>query len=121
MMKPDVEEDSFDLNFEFPRPREQQMQGIVDENIFYSMKSSGYVGLGEHHGVQGFSQAAPNTKVKLIYAVLTGRHGNEVEELVHACGGVDILSQIKLRIQDKARIKVEIETKAAISNIHVFR
>ena len=111
MMKSDVGKYSFDLNFDFPRPREQQMQGIVDENIFYSMKSSQIGRLGGHHGVHGFSQAATNTKVRLIYAVLTGRHGNELEELVDACGGVGILSQIKLRIKDKARKKVKIKQK----------
>ena len=112
-MKSDVDKSKpfFDLNFEFPRPREQQIHGLADNDILFSTDGFGCDEFGMQKDVVGFPIAAPNVYVKLIRAVLKGKHDKELIKLTDACGGVDVLLNLRLRIKDDARLKVKIRKR----------
>ena len=106
-MQSDVDKSkpSFELNFEFPRPREQ---GLADTDILFSTEGFVYNKLRRQKDVVGFQLAAPNVYVKLIRAVLKDKDEKDLQKLIDDCGGVDILTSLRLRIKDDARLKVKI-------------
>ena len=62
--------------------------------------------------------------MKLIRAILKGKHDKDLTNLIDIFGGLDVLSNLRLRIKDDARLKdvvaVEnIEISLTISFLHL--
>ena len=93
-MKPDVDKTSFDLNFEFPRPREQ---GLADTDILFSTETFGNDKIARQKDVIGVQLTSPNVYVKLIRAVLKDKDDKNLQELIDDCGGVETLASLNKR------------------------
>eukprot|EP00092_Neocalanus_flemingeri_P033847 GFUD01036808.1.p1 GENE.GFUD01036808.1~~GFUD01036808.1.p1 ORF type:complete len:145 (-),score=32.81 GFUD01036808.1:41-475(-) len=92
------EEKIFDLDFPFPRPREQTSQDLLGSNHQVS-SARDYMRL--RNSVRRRNDSTTGC-VRLVQAILRGESGNSLVKKIEDAKGLQTLLHLKLRIKDTA-------------------